>query len=519
MTMSALPFLKDDPAHTDFQFLEDLATGYWYSEVLFASLELNLFDILDGAGQDLDSLAAASGSDPRQLFRLLRVLKRLALVGEAHGVWHNTPSAGHYLVTSRSTFMGDFLLYRRYMKAGWQGLTARIHGDTKSPSADDASGDNYATRNLKYVGAMDAISRLKAQEIVSVLGPISRRSPILDVGGGAGAICRALISDHTRARAVLFELPEVIHAAKTLYPDREDWSRIDCLTGDFRFHPFKREQRYGMVVMSNFLHAYGAQEARGLLLKAHKLLAADGFLVIHDYFPDRAGRAPHKGALYDLAMMLNTYNGACHDAEEVVRWLEDAGMPNVHTRDLVTDSAVIVAGAETIPAAGDDMVLWVHEARALGFRTAIALNVDQVVTGDWVQIKCRFGCERYGKNMKCPPRGLAVSETRKMLDGYRSALLVEGAPPGREFHQRLLRLEKKAFLAGFHKAFVFGAGPCPVCETCPSDGSCRHSDLARPAMEGSGIDVFETARNAGIPLKPVQQKGHYIKYIGLLLLK
>lgn len=519
MSVSTLPFHMADPAHTDFQYLEDLATGYWHSEVLFASLDLELFDILDGAGQDLDSLAAASGSDPRLLFRLLRVLKGLALVGEADGVWFNTPSAGHYLVTSRSSFMGDFLLYRRYMKAGWQGLTARIRGNARSPSAADTDGDDYITRNLKYVRAMDAVSRLKAREIVSVLGPIGRRSPILDVGGGAGAICRALLSAHARARAVLFELPEVIQAAKTLYPDREDWSRIDCLTGDFRSHPFKSEQRYGMVVMSNFLHAYGAREARELLLKAQELLAADGLLVIHDYFPDRAGRAPHKGALYDLAMMLNTYNGACHDAEKVVRWLEDAGMPNVHARDLATDSAVIVAGAAAIPDAGDDMRRWVHEARALGFRTARPLNVAQVVTGDWVQIKCRFGCERYGKNMKCPPRGLAVSETRKMLDGYHAALLVEGAPPGRQFHRRLLHLEKKAFLAGFHKAFVFGAGPCPVCETCSTDGPCRHTDLARPAMEASGIDVFETTRNAGIPLKPVRQKGHYIKYIGLLLLK
>jgi predicted metal-binding protein len=517
--VAALPFHLADPAHTDFQYLEDLATGYWYSEVLFAALELKLFDILDGAGRDLDSLAAASGSDSRLLRRLLRVLKRLALVGEADGVWFNNPSAGQYLVASRPTFLGDFFLYRKYMKAGWQEMAARMRGGARSPSADDADGDDYPTRNLNYVRSMDAVSRLKAREIASVLASTPRRSPILDVGGGAGALCRALIKDDPRARAVLFDLPEVIQAARTLYTSNGDWSRIDCLTGDFRTYPFKTEQRYGMVVMSNFLHAYGAQEARELLLKALGLLTEDGLLVVHDYFPDRAGRAPHKGALYDLAMMLNTYNGVCHDAGEVAGWLKDAGMPHVHTRDLATDTAVIVAGRKAVPEVDNGMGRWVYEARALGFRTAIPLRVDQVVTGDWVRMKCRFGCARYGKNMKCPPLGLELSETRKMLDGYRSGLLVEGAPPGREFHRRLLRLEKKAFLDGFHKAFVFGAGPCPVCESCPADGSCRHSDLARPSMEGSGIDVFETAGNAGISLKPVRQKDHYIKYFGLLLIE
>jgi predicted metal-binding protein len=318
---------------------------------------------------------------------------------------------------------------------------------------------------------------------------------------------------------VLFELPEVIQAARNLYPDDRDWSRIDCLSGDFRTYPFAANQRFGMVVMSNFLHAYAAREARELLVKARELLAHDGFLVVHDYFPDRAGRAPHKGALYDLAMMLGTYNGGCHDAQAVTRWLTAAGLSAVHTRDLTTDSTVIVAGQAAIPGAVDGMQRWADEARVLGFRMASPIGTDQVVTGDWVQVKCRFGCAGYGKNLKCPPWSLTLPETRKMLDGYRWALLVEGAPPGRTFHRRLLRLEKKAFLDGYHKAFVFGAGPCPVCESCPTDGSCRHSDLARPSMEGSGIDVFETARKAGIPLTPVRQKGHYIKYLGLLLLE
>jgi len=106
-----------------------------------------------------------------------------------------------------------------------------------------------------------------------------------------------------------------------------------------------------------------------------------------------------------------------------------------------------------------------------------------------------------------------------MLDSYTRAMLLEGAPPGQAFHERLLRLETKAFLAGFHKAFVFGAGPCTLCASCAEDGICRHPDKARPAMEGSGIDVYTTARNAGIHLEPVTDKLQYVKYIGLLLLE
>jgi hypothetical protein len=40
-------FLRADPAHDGFQYIEDLATAYWYSEVLFTALDLRLFMHLD----------------------------------------------------------------------------------------------------------------------------------------------------------------------------------------------------------------------------------------------------------------------------------------------------------------------------------------------------------------------------------------------------------------------------------------------------------------------------------------
>jgi hypothetical protein len=37
-------------------------------------------------------------------------------------------------------------------------------------------------------------------------------------------------------------------------------------------------------------------------------------------------------------------------------------------------------------------------------------------------------------------------------------------------------------------------------------------------MEGAGIDVYETARLAGIRLAPVPEQGRYVKYLGMILL-
>ncbi|MDM8549619.1 class I SAM-dependent methyltransferase [Desulfobacterales bacterium HSG2] len=93
--------------------------------------------------------------------------------------------------------------------------------------------------------------------------------------------------------ATLCELPEVVQAAKRLYPDEEAWERFQIIEEDFRFCEFSLGEQFGLIVLSNFLHVYGRDEARELLLKAVSLLAPDGFVLIHDYFPDiRGTRSP-----------------------------------------------------------------------------------------------------------------------------------------------------------------------------------------------------------------------------------
>ena len=116
------------------------------------------------------------------------------------------------------------------------------------------------------------------------------------------------------------------------------------MTGDFRHHDFATDQRYPLVVLSNFLHAYTEETARALLLKAAALTDPAGVLLIHDYFPDRPGKRPHKGALYDLNMMLNTFDGGCQPSAVISGWLCAAGLPHIQMVDLESDSTIMLAG-------------------------------------------------------------------------------------------------------------------------------------------------------------------------------
>ena len=142
----------------------------------------------------------------------------------------------------------------------------------------------------------------------------------------------------------------------------------------------------------------------------------------------------------------------------------------------------------------------------------------EVPTAEWVRLKCRFGCGGYGGCLTCPPYAPTPEETRGMLDSYSVGYLIHW---GREFGGRkaLAEMERRVFLKGFYKAFAMACGPCELCNECDPEEPCRHPDQARPCMEACGIDVFQTARDAGFPIEVVVSHEDIPNFYSLLLVE
>lgn len=152
-----------------------------------------------------------------------------------------------------------------------------------------------------------------------------------------------------------------------------------------------------------------------------------------------------------------------------------------------------------------------------GALEARIVRPKDVVTGPWVEWKCRFGCDGYGQCLVCPPYTPRPEQTRKVLDDYNRAILIHFSPDAK-VKAAVADLERKIFLMGAWKAFGLGAGPCYFCSDCPvPSGPCRHPERARPSMEACGIDVFSTARKARLPIQVIENHSQCPNYYGLIL--
>lgn len=153
-----------------------------------------------------------------------------------------------------------------------------------------------------------------------------------------------------------------------------------------------------------------------------------------------------------------------------------------------------------------------RRAVELGASDAAFLRPEQVVTAEWVRLKCLYGCPTVGRCLTCPPHSPTPSQTRAVLGEYESVLAVRfdvRPRDGDEYRAvtRLatrvgLQLERELFLAGSHKAFALAGGrPCDRGEACGDPAGCDSRDRLRPGPVGCGIDVFATSANAGWPLR------------------
>ena len=197
---------------------------------------------------------------------------------------------------------------------------------------------------------------------------------------------------------------------------------------------------------------------------------------------------------------------------------------------------------------------FLEEAKKLGALEAKIISSDKVVIEDRVLLKCRTGCDSYGKKFVCPPFTPTPDEFRKMLKEYRKVLIVK-FPAGAEAEEdvgrslqknqcspeippdlrertnkffdvwsadkrrillAILELEKAAFNRGYTLALSLTAGSCTLCAKCNIEATCTHPTMARYPEHALGVNVKKTLKKAGMSIKfPFER---HPEGIGMLLI-
>jgi len=172
----------------------------------------------------------------------------------------------------------------------------------------------------------------------------------------------------------------------------------------------------------------------------------------------------------------------------------------------------------------------VELALACGATHAAALPADQISLDAVFRDICQSNaCGNYGQCYMCPPDVGDIHEMMARVHTYQSAVLYqtihaledsfdyEGMVEAGARHAAVSQaLEQRLCEAGTAGYMHLSAGGCKVCEVCAKREQlpCRYPDRAMPSMESYGVNVYQTAQQAGLKYINGQDT---VTYFGMVL--
>jgi hypothetical protein len=331
------PFPQDNPLMA----LIGLASGLWVSRALWAAAHLKVADAVRDEATPLTEIAAASGTHPDSLRRLMNSLVSIGVFSSAgedrygHGELSAFLRSDHPL--SQRSFIDAIFGGEHYASWGAIGESLR-GGGTAFDSVYGMPVFDWYSRNpgpaQQFSHAMESTTRIIEMALLASWTPPPFELAV-DVGGSRGTLAAGLLNFNPAGRAILFDLPDIVDAVRPTLANE----RMQAIGGNF----FESVPEGDLYLLKLILHDWTDAQSETILRSIRAAIRPGGHVaIIENILPDQVGH--HPGYLMDLNMMVMT-GGRERTAAEFGALLERTGFRMESVTPTATPMGVVQAVA------------------------------------------------------------------------------------------------------------------------------------------------------------------------------
>ncbi len=330
--------------------LFDLCAGFVYSQILYAGVQLKLYEALAAGPKSVAEIAAELSLPPDSARRLLEASAALELLQRRGADRFGLGPLGAALLGNpgvTAMVAHHRLLYTdlndpvRLLREGAQGGALAgywAYARSARPTALDEA------HVAEYTALMADSQPLVADEVLDAY-PLERHRCLLDVGGGDGTFLATAARRHPQLEVVLFDLPAVAARAARRFESLGLGERARAVGGDFHHDPLPRGA--DVISLVRVIHDHDDAQAAALLRAAAAALPPGGTLLLAEPMSDTAGAGP-VGEAYFGFYLLAMGQGRPRSAATLQRMLAEAGFR--HSRRVATrqplQTGLIVANVD-----------------------------------------------------------------------------------------------------------------------------------------------------------------------------
>ena len=305
--------------------LLEMSGAFLLPRILISAAELDLFSKLEGHSRTVDELCESEGWDSRGLKILMDALVAnglLSLVSD--GRYGIPPSLVGMLSKAGPDAVLPMILHRGRLWQSWSNLTEIVQtGYNPNPIGIAARTEEDME---SFIGAMEVVGRIVADRIAESVD-LTAFTSLLDVGGGPGTYCIAILKRAPHMRATIFDLPQVVTMARKRLAEVGLLDRVKITPGDYTVDELP--PGHDVVLLSAVIHSNSREMNRQLYEKVFRALGPGGTVLIRDFVLDKTRTFPPDGAIFAVNMLVATRAGNCYTFEEICEDLESAGFGDV----------------------------------------------------------------------------------------------------------------------------------------------------------------------------------------------
>lgn len=314
--------------------------GFAASQMLYVAARLKLADHLAHGPLSVEDLAGECGAKAPPLRRIVRALASFGVFEIcADGRVANTALSECMRAGAPGSMRETALLFgEEHYHAMSELLQAVKAGGTAFEHAYRKPHFTYLAANPdaahSYYEATSAAAEQAAEEVVDSYD-FARAETVVDVGGGQGALIRAVLRANPLATGQLIETSGMARRARARIRVEGLDDRCEVLTGDI----FEAVPRDGdLYLLGHVLHFLDDERALRVLLTCRRAMGAGArLLVIERLVPDQpAANLSAQRTFVSDAVALAVSGGAERTLAEHAHLLSGAGLKvlNVHTTAL-----------------------------------------------------------------------------------------------------------------------------------------------------------------------------------------
>jgi len=330
--------------------LFDLCAGFVYSQILYACVRLDVFQILAQGPLSTATLAHRLGLSAESTETLLAGAVALGLVDRRGPTHFGLGPLGVAMIDNPGVVAmveHHALLYRDLADPVGL-LRTGTHGGALASYWAYAGADRPSTLSAEHVADYSALMAASQAMIAAELldaYPFHRHVSVMDVGGGEGAFLSALAARvGPDPQLILFDLPPVVERARARFATAGLRQRATVIGGDF----FNDELPHGAEVATliRVLHDHDDAAALMLLKNIRRSLPPDGRLLVAEPMSGTKGALPIGDAYFGFYLMAMG-SGRPRTRAEITAMLNQAGFSR--TRLIGTNTPLLVRVIEAKP--------------------------------------------------------------------------------------------------------------------------------------------------------------------------